>query len=171
MARNVEVKARALDPEEIRRRAESLADGPVRVLNQEDVFFRAADGRLKLRSFPDGHGELIFYRRPDAAGPKTSEYFIHRTDDPNSLRGLLERALGIRGVVRKRRLLYLVGSTRIHVDEVEGLGSFVELEVVLAEGQPAGVGEAMASELLGKLGISADDCLAGAYIDILEREP
>jgi predicted adenylyl cyclase CyaB len=168
MARNVEIKARVRDLAEVRTRAEALSDGPGRVFEQEDAFFHVPDGRLKLRRFPDGKGELIFYRRPDEAGPKTSEYFIHWTDDPASLRDLLESAFGVRGVVRKRRLLYLVGPTRIHLDEVEGLGSFLELEVLLEDDQTSAWGEAVAVDLLAKLGVSPDDRLAGAYIDMLE---
>jgi predicted adenylyl cyclase CyaB len=169
MARNVEIKVRLRDPDELRRRAESLSGGPGRALDQQDVFFRVPDGRLKLRRFPDGTGELIFYRRPNDAGPKTSEYFIHRVDDPASLRDLLERALGVRGVVRKRRLLYLVGTTRVHLDEVEGLGSFLELEVLLEESQTGAQGEAIALDLLTSLGASAAERIAGAYIDLLEK--
>jgi predicted adenylyl cyclase CyaB len=170
MARNVEIKARVRDPRKVHARAEELSDTSARVLDQEDVFFRVPDGRLKLRTFPDGRGELIFYRRPDAAGPKTSEYFIHRTLDPSSLRDLLTRSLGVRGVVQKRRLLYLVGPTRVHLDEVEGLGSFVELEVVLEEGQPSEEGEEVARDLLRRLGIAIEDRVAGAYIDLLEEK-
>jgi predicted adenylyl cyclase CyaB len=168
MPRNVEIKARLRDPADARRRAESLSGGPGRLLEQEDVFFRVPAGRLKLRRFPDGRGELIFYRRPDQAGPKTSEYAIHRTGDPGSLLALLDQSLGTRGVVRKRRLLYLVGPTRIHLDEVEGLGSFLELEVLLEEDQTSAWGEETANELMKKLGILPEDRLAGAYMDLLE---
>jgi len=128
------------------------------------------EGRLKLRVFPDGKGELIAYRRPDSAGAKTSEYFLHRTADPESLSGLLATALGIRGVVRKRRLLYLIGRTRIHLDEVEGLGAFLELEVVLADGEEETKGEAIARQLLAELGVRDEDRVAKAYIDLLEEE-
>jgi predicted adenylyl cyclase CyaB len=140
------------------------------VLEQEDTFFSVPEGRLKLRVFPDGKGELIAYRRPDAVGPKTSEYFVYRTPHPEPLADLLTRALGVRGVVRKRRLLYLAGPTRIHLDEVEGLGAFLELEVVLADGQPEAEGEAIARRLLAELGVCDEDRVAAAYVDLLEEE-
>jgi predicted adenylyl cyclase CyaB len=140
------------------------------VLEQEDTFFSVPEGRLKLRVFPDGKGELIAYRRPDAVGPKTSEYFVYRTAHPEILSALLDRSLGVRGVVRKRRLLYLAGPTRIHLDEVEGLGAFLELEVVLADGQPEAEGEAIARRLLSDLGVRDEDRVAAAYIDLLEAE-
>lgn len=170
MPRNVEIKARVRDLGTVRRRAEALADAPAVVLEQEDTFFTTPEGRLKLRVFPDGEGELIAYRRPDVTGPKTSEYFIYRTPRSRELAAVLEKALGMRGVVRKRRLLYLVGPTRIHLDDVEGLGVFLELEVVLAEGQAEAEGEAIARRLLADLGLRDEDRVAEAYIDLLERE-
>jgi predicted adenylyl cyclase CyaB len=170
MPRNVEIKARVWDMDAVRTRAAALSGAPAVVLEQEDTFFRLPEGRLKLRVFPDGKGELIAYRRPDSAGPKMSEYFLYRTADPESLRDLLATALGIRGVVRKRRLLYLVGRTRIHLDEVEGLGAFLELEVVLADGEEETKGEAIARQLLAELGVRDEDRVAKAYIDLLEEE-
>ncbi|MFN2187221.1 MAG: CYTH domain-containing protein, partial [Candidatus Promineifilaceae bacterium] len=80
----------------------------------------------------------------------------------------LESALGIRGIVRKRRWLYWVGNTRLHLDIVEGLGAFVELEVVLSTGQRIEEGEAIATSLMERLGISKGDLIEGAYIDLLE---
>jgi predicted adenylyl cyclase CyaB len=170
MPRNVEIKARVRDMNAVRARAAALSDAPAVVLEQEDTFFNVPDGRLKLRVFPDGKGELIAYRRPDSVGPKTSEYFVYRTPHFGALKELLTVALGIRGVVRKRRLLYLVGATRIHLDDVEGLGAFLELEVVLTEGQSEAEGESMARRLLAELGIRDADRVAPAYIDLLEAE-
>jgi predicted adenylyl cyclase CyaB len=170
MPRNVEIKARVRSAEAVRARAAALSDAPVVVLEQEDTFFHVPAGRLKLRVFPDGSGELIAYTRPDAVGPKTSEYFVYRTAHPETLETLLGRALGVRGVVRKRRLLYLVGQTRIHLDEVEGLGAFLELEVVLGDEQAEVEGEAIARRLLADLGVRDEDRVAAAYIDLLEEE-
>lgn len=169
MPRNVEIKARLRDPEAVRRRAERLSDAPAVFLDQEDTFFRIPEGRFKLRTFPGGRGELIYYRRRDEAGPTTSEYFVHRTQDPGTLCDLLARACGIRAVVRKRRTLYLAGRTRIHLDDVEGLGSFLELEVVLEDAMESEEGAAIADELLDRLGVPAEDRVACAYVDLLEE--
>ena len=122
MPANIEIKARVTDLAPIRAAIEPLADGPAHVLDQEDIFFAAPDGRLKLRTFADGNGELIHYHRSDIAGPKTSHYTIAPTSDPDALRAILTSALGVLGVVRKRRWLYMVGQTRVHLDRVEGLG-------------------------------------------------
>jgi len=121
MARNVEIKARLDDLESRIALAEVLAGGPGETIEQEDVFFRCDSGRLKLRFFSDGRGELIHYRRPDLAGPKTADYFVTGTVDPEALRTVLDRACGIIGVVRKIRRLFIAGRTRIHLDTVEGL--------------------------------------------------
>jgi predicted adenylyl cyclase CyaB len=74
----------------------------------------------------------------------------------------------VRGVVRKRRYLYLVGQTRVHLDEVEGLGEFMELEVVLRPEQSDAEGQAIARDLMTRLGIREEDLLEGAYMDLLE---
>ena len=168
MAANIEIKARARNFDEIRRRAEALSSTPVEVLPQEDTFFNTPQGRLKLRVFSKGKGQLIYYTRPDREGPKRSDYHISHSSDPENLKHVLELAYGIRGVVRKTRYLYLVGQTRIHLDDVEGLGQFMELEVVMSEGQSDAEGEEIAEGLMARLGVERGDLLEGAYMDLLE---
>ena len=80
-------------------------------------------------------------------------------------------ALGVSGTVRKRRTLFLAGNTRIHLDEVEGLGDFMELEVVLAEGESVEEGQAIAYRLMAQLGVEKEKLLTGAYLDMLARRP
>lgn len=168
MATNVEIKARVVDWPAVNRRAEAISDAPREVIEQEDVFFHTRSGRLKLRFLAPDRGELIFYERPDSAGPKASRYEIATTSDPHSLRRVLAAALGERGAVRKTRWLYLVDRTRIHLDRVEGLGDFMELEVVMEPGEPAAEGDRIANDLMSRLGISPSDLIEGAYIDLLE---
>jgi len=166
--RNVEIKARVRDADAFARRAQELAGRPPEVIVQRDVFFAVATGRLKLRLL-DGLGELIAYDRPDAVGPRTSRYLVHQTDDPQGLLAVLSAALPAAGEVSKTRRLYLVGRTRVHLDEVEGLGTFMELEVVLGEDEPVAAGEAEARRLMDALGISSDDEVDVAYVDLLHR--
>ncbi len=168
MPSNIEIKAYARDFNGIRRRAEALSDKPVEVLPQEDTFFNTPQGRLKLRVLSASSGQLIYYTRPDQEGPKRSDYHISLTTDPGNLKRVLELAYGIRGVVRKTRYLYLVGQTRIHLDDVEGLGQFMELEVVLREGQSDAEGQAIAEDLMARLGVAGSDLIEGAYMDLLE---
>lgn len=168
MPSNIEIKAFAKNFETIRRRAEILSDVPVEVIPQEDTFFNTAQGRLKLRILASNQGQLIYYARPDQEGPKRSDYHISATTDPESLKRVLELAYGIRGIVRKTRYLYLVGQTRIHLDDVEGLGQFIELEVVMHEGQNDSEAQAIAEDLMARLGVEKGDLLEGAYMDLLE---
>ena len=167
MPRNIEIKARVADLPALEARAAAIADsGPVAIA-QDDTFFRCDAGRLKLRAFADGTGELIFYRRADAGGPKTSSYFLSPTPAPDSLRDLLARAHGTAGRVRKQRTLYLVGRTRVHLDRVEGLGDFMELEVVLADDEAEDDGVREARALMARLGIADKALVSGAYVDLL----
>jgi len=168
MPRNVEIKARVSDVDGIRRRVETLSDTPVEVLDQRDTFFVVPRGRLKLRVLDRDLAELIFYQRPDDAGAKLSEYSIVQSSVPEALLGLLSSALNVRGVVAKRRFLYRIGRTRVHLDDVEGLGTFIELEAVLDDRQSLEEGAAAAERLFGQLGIGDADRVHGAYIDLLE---
>ncbi len=137
---------------------------------QDDTFFRCDTGRLKLRVFADRSGELIYYQRANQSAPKESFYVRTPTSDPDSLRDCLSRAYGLAGRVRKHRQLFVVGRTRIHLDDVEGLGAFIELEVVLADGEPAEAGVREAGELMKKLDIRPEQLIEEAYVDLLARE-
>ena len=169
MARNVEIKARIESVEALMPRAAALADqGPTEIV-QDDTFFACASGRLKLRAFSATSGQLIFYQRPDQAGPKESFFLISPTSSPDTLREALTLAYGQAGRVRKRRTLFLAGRTRIHLDRVEDLGDFLELEVVMADGEPAEAGVAIAHDLLAKLGIATTQLVERAYVDLFEK--
>ena len=168
MATNIEIKVRIKDLSKLRGLVEELSDAPCEMIPQEDTFFYTPNGRLKLRIFAPDCGQLIYYEREIYSGAKQSNYLIFTTIDPNSLKAVLSASLGIRGVVRKQRWLYKVGNTRIHLDEVDGLGSFLELEVVLSPGQTAEQGETTALKLMMKLGIEKSNLVEAAYIDLLE---
>jgi adenylate cyclase class IV len=170
MSRNVEIKARVQNLAPIRAKAESLASGPAAIIDQADTFFVVSRGRLKVRAFADGSGELIAYERANEQGPKESTYTRVECTDARALSEALARVLPLRGVVVKRRELFLVGRTRIHLDEVEALGSFVELEVVLAADESPENGRREAGQLLASLEIPETTLVAEAYIDLLERQ-
>lgn len=169
MPANIEIKARVRDSGAFEKRAAALRETQVEIIQQEDVFFQVTKGRLKLRILSPSHAQLICYTRSDAAGPKRSEYFLHETHEPESLRMVLSRALGVRGIVRKTRRLFKIGQTRVHFDCVEGLGTFVELEVVLREGQSDEDGQAIAEDLMARLAIDRNDLVGTAYIDLIEQ--
>ena len=169
MARNIEIKAHVADMDALTARAAAIADsGPVEIA-QDDTFFRCDNGRLKLRTYADGTGHLIFYRRPDQGGPKESFYVLAPTASPDALREALTLANGQAGRVIKHRTVFMVGRTRVHLDRVEGLGDFMELEVVLAGDEPADLGVREAHELMARLQIPSDCLVECAYRDLLRE--
>ena len=170
MARNIEIKAHIENIESIALKAAAVASERPAEISQDDIFFRCDTGRLKLRTFSPDSGELIFYRRADQQGPKESFYVRSPTSEPETLRESLSLAYGQVGRVRKQRTLFLAGRTRIHLDRVEGLGHFLELEVVLADGESAEAGIREAPELMQKLGIKPSQLIEGAYVDLLAQQ-
>ncbi|MPC10258.1 Adenylate cyclase CyaB [Portunus trituberculatus] len=170
MPRNTEIKARVHDVAKLHKIAAELSQSSGEVLHQEDTFFNAQQGRLKLR---DKKEELIYYERPDQEGPKCSDYVkVDRKAGELSgdIKLLLSRSLGIKGSVKKTRTLYMVGQTRIHVDKVENLGDFMELEVMLNDDQSLEEGETIAKDLQEKLGVKEEDLLTGAYMDMILKK-
>ena len=167
MARNVEIKARVSDLDAIRAVARTLSSRPSEISEQTDTFFAVPRGRFKVREFGDGSGELILYERPDQPEPKLSAYTRVACQDSRALLEILGKALTAKGTVVKRREIFLVGQTRIHLDRVEGLGSFVELEVVLADGEVEEPGRRVVRQLLRALEIPESGLVATAYIDLL----
>lgn len=165
---NVEIKARVEDVDALRERVRALAGGEGEVLRQEDTFFHVESGRLKLRVIDGTAGELISYDRSNEPGPTPCTYLISPVADPAALKEVLSAALGVRGVIRKERELFMVGRTRVHLDAVESLGVFMELEVVLASEESVETGEAEAQKLMETLLIRPGDLVDGAYIDLAE---
>jgi predicted adenylyl cyclase CyaB len=169
MPRNIEIKAKVNNFNHLRLLIEKIAGNPVQLIFQEDIFFNSPSGRLKLRIYTPDRGELIYYQRPDQDGPKGSNYIISPTTEPHSLKEVLTSACGVRGVIRKQRELYRVGQTRIHLDRVDGLGEFLELEFVMQKGQTDTEGMETLEYLLDKLGIEKKDLINCAYIDLLSQ--
>jgi len=167
MGANIEIKARARDWPGLHERAAVLSGGPPQLIEQDDTFYHVPRGRLKLRVFSSDRGELIYYERDDGAVPRPSSYEIAPTGDPAALDAVLRAALGVRGRVRKKRWLYLAGQTRIHLDEVENLGRFLELEYVLRPGEPHEAGLETARKLFSELGVAPEDAVETAYVDLL----
>lgn len=169
MARNIEIKASVANVVDLLTRAASLATSGPTTLYQDDTFFGCENGRMKLRAFPDGSGELIFYKRANAEGPRTSFYEIAPTHNADLLRGTLSLAYGQVGRVFKKRILYWVGRTRVHIDQIDHLGAFVELEVVLDDGEVEVAGIQVAHELMRALGIPTSALIDRAYVDLLNE--
>lgn len=164
--KNVEIKAKIEDITSILNNIKKITEGQPVILEQEDTYFVCHNGRLKFREIFGDHSELIFYNRDDIESPKVSHYHVLFNAD-NSLKIFLSHALGIRGVVRKKRMLFTVQHTRIHVDEVASLGNFLELEVVLQGKESHSSGLKRAHEILNVLDIPKSSLIATSYIDLL----
>lgn len=167
MAKNIEIKAHATNFDAQLKLGKRLADGDSTRLVQTDTFFNSPNGRLKLREFPDQEAQLIYYHRANQEGPKLSDYHITATRDAKQLKYTLSETMGIMAVVKKVRTLLMSGRTRLHFDDVEGLGTFIELEVVLEDSEPIEHGEQEALELMEKLSIRQEDLIDRAYVDLL----
>lgn len=171
MSRNVEIKARVGEPRSLRSAVRSIAGNePPQVLLQTDTYFAFSRGRLKIREIDgaDPRVELIFYSRPDSDLPTISEYEVFRVENAEALKSALSKAHGVRSVVRKVREVYLLGDVRIHLDDVQGLGSFLEIEVVLSPDTTRYVGEKKVNELLAALHIEQESLVECSYCDLLE---
>lgn len=169
MARNIEIKAKAENFERQKQLAAALTKEPPQLLHQKDIFYHTTNGRLKLR-FENGRGTLIGYNRPNEAGPKLSNYILSYTAEPDSLNECLAMVLQTRGIVEKTRWVYLIDQTRVHLDQVQGLGAFLELEVVLRQEQTLKEGEAIAQAIMKQLEISPECLCTHAYIDLQEQQ-
>ncbi|XP_058115860.1 uncharacterized protein LOC131287931 [Anopheles ziemanni] len=170
--RNIELKAKLDGPDGYQRRvaiAKELTNSEGTVIHQNDVFFVTSVGRLKLRYLTHKKSELISYSRPDVPGPKLSEYSKMDIDEPHCLEEILAETIGVRGRVVKRRLLFLYGQTRVHLDEVEQLGNYLEFEVVLKPNQTIEEGQAIVEDLKRTFELDDHQLITGAYIDHIEK--
>jgi len=164
--RNIELKARLADLDAAREIAESLATERLGVQHQIDTYFHCRNGRLKLRQIDNLRSELVWYARPDQEGPKPSDYRVVPVSNPETLKAALTAALGVRVVVDKRREIYLVDNVRIHLDEVAGLGTFLEFEAVLGPGADDAASHTQLARLQDEFGIARVNLLPGSYSDM-----
>ena len=168
--KNIEIKAKIHNYKKVKRLVEELCPTPIQTEEQEDTFFNTATGRLKLRETND-ESEIIYYDRQDSLEPTQSDIALSFINNPDTLKAVLTKSNGIRGIVKKKRILYKYAQTRIHLDDVEGLGKFIELEVVLRENQTVEDGELIANDLMNKFDIQKTDLIDVAYIDLIETIP
>ena len=175
LRRNIELKARLRNPAAAREVAESLADRPMELQSQCDTYFHCRHGRLKLREIDGQAPQLIWYERSDDAAARASDYRIveiggasgHCQAGKPDLRAALAAALGIRAVVRKRRRIYWHRNVRIHLDEVDGAGSFLEFEAVLSDPADETVSRRLVDALAIRFELRPEDLLRGSYGDML----
>ncbi len=163
---NLEIKARCRDLSAARERVARIATEHLGVDHQLDTYFRTAKGRLKLRESSLAGGQLVAYLRPDADGPRWSEYRVVPVEDPASLKALLTEILGLHRVVEKEREIFLYENVRIHLDDVTGLGTFLELEAVADSNSNSNLDRAQQDKiefLMQELSIEPQDLVTTSY--------
>jgi predicted adenylyl cyclase CyaB len=163
----IEIKARCADLARLRDELAARGARRLGLDHQVDTYFRVASGRLKLRE-GDIENALVHYRREDTSGPKLSQVTLLATERGTPLKAILEQALGVAAVVDKRREIHFLGNVKVHLDEVAGLGTFVEIEAIDDDGsRPLEVLRAQCEELMRAFRIETGDLLATSYSDLV----
>jgi predicted adenylyl cyclase CyaB len=165
--RNLEYKARLTDANRMLARARELGAELWGDLRQTDTYFLVRRGRLKLRETAGFQAELVYYERLEQDENRPSEYSVSPVSDPVSALEVLGRALTVIGVVRKKRTLVLLDTTRIHFDNVDRLGQFLEIEVPVKDGEQAA--SERLNSLLAGMGLSWEDCIRRSYLDLIQE--
>ncbi len=163
--RNVELKALDGSPEATIEACRKLGAIDCGVLWQQDTYFHTPQGRFKLREQRPGRCQLIHYSRADEPHERESRYRIMDVGEPSTMRSFLGESLGVRATVTKRRRLFLWRSVRIHLDDVEGLGKFLELEAVAPPESDLGAEHELIAELRMRLSITDADLVPVGYAD------
>jgi predicted adenylyl cyclase CyaB len=165
--RNIELKARLADYAAALRIASAIATKRLGTQHQIDTYFHCHHGRLKLRQIDGLRAELVWYARADQEGPKPSDYQLVPLTNPETLKAALAAALGIRAVVEKRREIFLYHNVRIHLDDVVGLGRFLEFEAVMGREADETTGRALLDSLMQHFAVAPADLLANSYGDMV----
>jgi len=169
LARNIELKARDRNPKRSLRICETLGAEDLGVLLQRDTYFDVPNGRLKLREEDGSAPCLIVYVREDLAGQRESRYqIVEVASPPGDLRAALGSTIGTKAVINKRRRLFVWEGVRIHLDDVDGLGRFLEFEAVI-QGDQVVASQALVARLRGRFGVLDADLLSESYCDLPQQ--
>lgn len=169
--RNIELKARLDGLQHAAEVAASLATHALGTQRQVDTYFHVPCGRLKLRQIDGRAAQLVWYQRASEPGAKASDYQLVPIAHPETLKQALSAALGVRAVVDKRRTIYLYENVRIHLDEVVGLGTFLEFEAVLESVDDEARGYDQIAHLSARFGLSDADRVAASYGELILDRP
>ncbi|HEY5311230.1 MAG TPA: class IV adenylate cyclase [Pirellulales bacterium] len=168
-AQNIELKARLGSLAAARQVAVQVATEHLGIQRQVDTYFGSRDGRLKLREIDGRQAQLVWYERPDQPSAKLSNYILAAVDSPAEVKRALAHACGTRVVVEKQREVFLADNVRIHLDQVAGLGDFIEFEAVLGPQVSAIEGHRQVAALALRFGIADEMRIQASYADLLER--
>lgn len=163
----IEIKARSHNLPWVRARLEKAQAKYIGLDTQTDTYFKCANGRLKLR---EGKIEtrLIHYHRQEVKDLKLSKVKLYTSEDPASLKELLLEAMGVKTVVHKKRQIFFIDRIKFHLDDVEGLGTFVEIEVIDRSGiEPKEELKKICQYYMDYLDIRKEDLVDASYSDLL----
>lgn len=165
---NIEIKAKCFHPEKVE--AFLLESGAKYkgIDHQRDVYFKVPSGRLKLRR-GNIENSLIFYERPDQQGPKQSDFSLASVQEGDDMEQTLSRALGVKVIVEKFRKIFFIGNIKFHIDEVPGLGCFVEIEAGNKSDASKTITDlqAQCAYYMAAFDIQPEDLLQNSYSDML----
>ncbi len=168
--KNVEIKAKCYNPDKIRQYLKQHNAKFIGIDHQTDTYFNVPNGRLKLRQ---GNIEnyLVFYSRPNSPEPKRSDVILYKSNDPHTLKQILSQSIGIKVQVKKTREIYFIDNVKFHIDNVEGLGNFIEIE---AQDNDGSISEDALNQqcqfYLQQLGIDTQNLVSLSYSDMLTKQ-
>jgi adenylate cyclase class 2 len=163
---NIEIKSKYPNAEKAKSIARELGAQYAGVDRQVDTYFKTKSGRLKLRESSLSGAQLVPYIRPDELGPKKSEYLVIPVENAELCKNLFSQILGTEVVVEKSREIFLVGNVRVHIDEVQGLGSFFEFEAVYSDSKDEAQERNKVEKLIKHFEIAEDDLLTLSYREL-----
>lgn len=164
---NIEIKTPLRDRAATEKRLEAMGARRLWSRIQKDTFFQVSKGWLKLRQTNETDPELIAYERTTAhAGPRASSYDVVPVKDGETWKRLLGRVLNVDRVVEKQRTLWVYEHTRIHLDRVEGLGDYLELETVILDIDPDEAKEE-SGRVIYALALEPEEFISVPYRDLL----
>lgn len=163
---NIEIKAKAANLENLQKVAKLLATSHLGLDTQVDTYFQTVEGRFKLRESSIKGAYLIPYLRPNTAGPKKSDYAMIPVTNGAQVKELFSKILGTIKIIKKKRDIYLINNIRVHLDDVEGLGTFLEFEAVYENPADEALERSKVQDLLEKFGIQNQDLITHSYSDL-----
>jgi predicted adenylyl cyclase CyaB len=138
------------------------------VLHQTDTYFNVPKGRFKLRDEKAKGAYAIYYERGEKSTQRWSTYHTLAVPKHKEFRAFMKKALGVKVEVIKKRELWLWQNARIHLDTVTGLGSYIEIEVVVEKGEAQA--QRVMDDLLAEFKVGKKDFIKKSYSDLLLKK-
>jgi len=168
---NVELKAWVPSLKGLASSLINLGGRRIGSFRQIDTYFAAPKGRLKIREMDHGGSQLVYYLRKNSRGPKVSNVYLTFLSEPDIVKSILSMILGVKSVVKKRRQIFRIKGVQVHLDHVDGLGSFIEFEkVVKAEDSEISEARKQLERLLSALGIPRENLQTSSYGELVSRD-